>query len=176
MRTCRRGPGGRATPPPTRRTTPAPTCVWERVRVAHLGRSTCHAISDRRDRSTRIPERASAVNAAPDSTHHTRTDLYSSEQFSIHELRRNVKRFRGGFAFQAHTLLYHSTLGSRVIKKKKNPHRPAAPDSTHHTRTDLLDVFVPFPGTSISQKVLTMSLCKVNSHTNPSTCPLLLPL
>ena len=32
--------------------------------------------------------------------------------------RRNVKRFRGGLVFKAHRLLYHSTLGLRVIKKK----------------------------------------------------------
>jgi len=31
----------------------------------------------------------------------------------------NVKRFRGGLVFKAHRLLYHSTLGLRVIKKKK---------------------------------------------------------
>ena len=29
------------------------------------------------------------------------------------------KRFRGGLVFEAHRLLYHSTLGSRVIQKKK---------------------------------------------------------
>ena len=34
-------------------------------------------------------------------------------------LSRNVKRFRGGLVCKAHKLLYHSTLGSRVIKKKK---------------------------------------------------------
>ena len=34
-------------------------------------------------------------------------------------LRSNVKRFRGGLVFKAHSLLYHSTLGLRVIKKKK---------------------------------------------------------
>ena len=34
-------------------------------------------------------------------------------------LRRNVKRFRGGLVCKAHRLLYHSTLGLRVIKKKK---------------------------------------------------------
>jgi len=28
-------------------------------------------------------------------------------------------RFRGGLVFKAHRLLYHSTLGLRVIKKKK---------------------------------------------------------
>jgi len=28
-------------------------------------------------------------------------------------------RFRGGLGFKAHRLLYHSTLGLRVIKKKK---------------------------------------------------------
>jgi hypothetical protein len=32
----------------------------------------------------------------------------------------NVQRFRGGLVFQAHGLVYHSTLGLRVIKKKKN--------------------------------------------------------
>ena len=32
---------------------------------------------------------------------------------------RNVKWFRGGLVLKAHGLLYHSTLGSRGIKKKK---------------------------------------------------------
>jgi len=34
-------------------------------------------------------------------------------------LRRTVKRFRGGLALKAYRLLYHSTLGSRVIKKRR---------------------------------------------------------
>ena len=33
-------------------------------------------------------------------------------------LYRNVQRFRGGLVFKAHRLLYHSTLGLRVMKKK----------------------------------------------------------
>ena len=33
-------------------------------------------------------------------------------------LRRNVKRFRGGLVFKAHGLAYHSSPGSRAIKKK----------------------------------------------------------
>jgi len=37
-----------------------------------------------------------------------------------HLLRRNVKRFRGGLVLKAHRLLYHSTLGLRVIKKKED--------------------------------------------------------
>ena len=32
---------------------------------------------------------------------------------------RNVERFREALEFKAHRLLYHSTLGSRAIKKKK---------------------------------------------------------
>ena len=32
---------------------------------------------------------------------------------------RVVQRFRGGLVFKAHRLLHHSTLGLRVIKKKK---------------------------------------------------------
>jgi len=34
-------------------------------------------------------------------------------------LRRNVKRFRGGLILKADRLLYHSTPGSRVSKKKE---------------------------------------------------------
>ena len=40
----------------------------------------------------------------------------------------NVKRFRGGLLFEAHRLLDHSTLGLRVIKKKK--------DAVHLNHTD----------------------------------------
>ena len=36
-----------------------------------------------------------------------------------HPPRGNVKRFRGGLVSKGHRWLYHSTLGSRVIKKKK---------------------------------------------------------
>ena len=38
---------------------------------------------------------------------------------SVKLLYRNVQRFRGGLVFKAHRPLYHPTLGSRVIKKKK---------------------------------------------------------
>jgi len=31
-----------------------------------------------------------------------------------------VQWFRGGLVFKAHKLLYHSTLGLRVVKKKKH--------------------------------------------------------
>ena len=41
--------------------------------------------------------------------------LHSRSQFK----NRNVQRFRGGLVFKAHRLLYHSTLGLRVIKKKR---------------------------------------------------------
>ena len=39
-------------------------------------------------------------------------------------LRTNVKRFRGGLVFKAHRLVYHSTLGWRVIKKKEKKKNP----------------------------------------------------
>ena len=35
----------------------------------------------------------------------------------------NVQRFRGGLVFKAHRLLYLSTLGLRVIKKKRSDER-----------------------------------------------------
>ena len=33
-------------------------------------------------------------------------------------LRRNVKRFRGGLVFKAGRLVYHSTLGWSIVKKR----------------------------------------------------------
>ena len=33
----------------------------------------------------------------------------------------NMQRFRGGLVYKAHRLLYHSTLGLRVIKKSTSP-------------------------------------------------------
>ena len=43
-------------------------------------------------------------------------------------LRRNVRRFQGGLVFKADRLLYHSTLGSRVTKKK-GEEQEEAPES-----------------------------------------------
>jgi hypothetical protein len=45
-------------------------------------------------------------------------NVVSSEQL----LSRNVKQFRGGLVLKADRLVYRSTLGSRVIKKKKSEH------------------------------------------------------
>ena len=46
---------------------------------------------------------------------------------------RNVQRFRGGLAFKARRLLYHSTLGLRVIKKKKKcAHTSGVSESRRH--------------------------------------------
>ena len=36
----------------------------------------------------------------------------------------DVKQFRGGLVFEAYRLLYHSTLGVSVIKKKKSKDLP----------------------------------------------------
>ena len=43
----------------------------------------------------------------------------------------DVKRFRGGLAFKAHRLVYHSTLGLRVIKKKKMDRKHPGSDMKH---------------------------------------------
>jgi len=43
----------------------------------------------------------------------------------------HVKRFRGGLVFKAHRPLYHSTLGSKVMKKKR--------EEEHVKRRDVAD-------------------------------------
>ena len=49
-----------------------------------------------------------------------------------------MQRFRGGLVFKAHRLLYHSTLGLRVIKKKtvdgRSPCQKAGPAATRGSR------------------------------------------
>ena len=52
--------------------------------------------------------------AAENVGHHS-TRLCAQEQLRY----KTLQRFRGGLVFKAHSLVYHSTLGSRVIKKKK---------------------------------------------------------
>jgi len=42
-----------------------------------------------------------------------------------------VKRLRGGLVFKAHRLVYHSTLGLRVIKKKKKFRRRGSVAASH---------------------------------------------
>jgi len=42
----------------------------------------------------------------------------ASPPMAYRYFRRSVERFRGGLVFEAHRLLYKSTLGSRVTKKK----------------------------------------------------------
>jgi len=44
-------------------------------------------------------------------------------------------RFRDGLVFKAHRLLYHSTLGLRVIEKKKTPETPR--DSSDKSGVDV---------------------------------------
>jgi len=43
-----------------------------------------------------------------------------------------VQRFRGGLVFKAHRLLYHSTLGLRVMKKRRRRMVAAVVEQTWH--------------------------------------------
>ena len=47
------------------------------------------------------------------------TPLDGNDFFLVWPGHAPVEQFRGGVAFKAHGLLSHSTLGSRVTKKKK---------------------------------------------------------
>ena len=63
---------------------------------------------------------AAAGDEAPDGAHpgHGRAQGGRPQHSGYIPETRNVKRFRGGLVFKAHRLLYHSTLGSRVKKRK----------------------------------------------------------
>ena len=51
-------------------------------------------------------------------------------------LRRNVKRFQGGLVFEAHGRVHHSTVGCRVIKKKRKGRRSHPQESKRMDRPD----------------------------------------
>ena len=53
-----------------------------------------------------------------------------------------MKRFRGGLVFKAHRLLYHSTLGLRVLKKKREIAKRMHQDSKVHLPTSFRNVDV----------------------------------
>jgi len=57
---------------------------------------------------------------------HPTPEILNPEPFIIWRRSCRAKRFRGGLVFKAHRLFYHSTLGSRVIKKKKKRCRAGA--------------------------------------------------
>jgi hypothetical protein len=58
--------------------------------------------------------------------------LYGGNLKNLTDL--NVELFRKGLALKAHRLLYHSTLGLRVMKKKKNGSKGCSPDVSLNSR------------------------------------------
>ena len=87
--------------------------------------------------------------------------LYSSVQFSNYEqlLRRVVLRFRGGLVFQAQRMLYHSTLGSRVIKKKIPVGGGPGPERGYQNLSGQIPKGVPRPQEKAPHKNPTVGLC-----------------
>ena len=78
---------------------------------------------------------------------------FSGRFFTHTHSDRNVNWFRGGLVLKAHRLLYHSTLGLRVIKKKKT-HGDDSLAQLHSapcTRTDrpIIYVHASYRGTSL---------------------------
>ena len=65
-----------------------------------------------------LAQRGLHADALPSLSGH----LYADAQLGFRlRVRRIVKRCRGGFVVKAHRLLYHSTLGTRAIEKRKMP-------------------------------------------------------
>ena len=122
------------------------TCLATCVPNLSTGKQCLHLCLEERRGQTRVRNRIgqSRPDSGLDLSHFQAkvfTTLYAvpssrgrtsnrSVQFSIQAqllhinvVHINVKRFRGGLVFKAHRLVYHSTLGLRVIKKKKTSSR-----------------------------------------------------
>ena len=71
-------------------------------------------------------------------------------------LRRNVERFRGGLVSKAHRLLYRSTLGWSVIKKRRRTRSMSAPLPWSFTATNITSaVSLRTPFTAVEQTTRT---------------------
>ena len=68
-----------------------------------------------------------------------------------------MKRFRGGLVFEAHRLVYHSTPGWRVIKKKKKNHIP--------------EITYPEPGTRCSASTRSTRASRPTTRNTPNHVP-----
>ena len=90
---------------------------------------------------------------------------------------RNVKRFRGGLVFKAHRLLYHSTLGWRVIKKKEGiagctggtpaSRRAATPRDRAHPHASAFPSSLPPAASSPPRQQLLRSCAPLHPGGNP---------
>ena len=65
-------------------------------------------------------------------------------EFECRGYRRNVRRFQGGLVFQAHRLLCHSSLGSRVIEKRKSGDEAVPMSSKCGTRKTIAATIWPW--------------------------------
>ena len=77
-----------------------------------------------RDLSGRGTARADDAQGTPTQSHISPSILVYEDDLGVSNIvdshTKSVKRFRGGLVSKAHRLVNHSTLGWRVIKKKKN--------------------------------------------------------
>jgi len=90
------------------------------------------------DREVEVDDVGHALDVEPARRHVRRHD-HLHQYRDLRTTTRNVEWFQGGLVFKAHRLLYHSTLGSRVIKEKKKKYmgtslvrkRPPPSDPRH---------------------------------------------
>ena len=112
-------------PPAQRERERESVCVWQRDRERERGAGGASGTPTGGPAREREREGSTSTGPPPScwfakmSCARANTKRQCGEQL----LSRNVKRFRGGLVFKAHRLLYHSTLGLRVIKKKKKKWR-----------------------------------------------------
>ena len=76
--------------------------------------------SDQKEDRRIVEEVEGEEGCARETLDHPVVELTAPARGNRELLHKNVQRFRGGLVFKAHSLLYHSTLGLRVIKKKRS--------------------------------------------------------
>jgi len=75
--------------------------------------------SDQKEDRRIVEEVEGEEGCARETLDHPVVELTAPARGNRELLHKNVQRFRGGLVFKAHRLLYRSTPGLRVIKKKK---------------------------------------------------------
>ena len=90
-------------------------------------------LSEQDDEMQEVKRQVTSLSEHAREAQHVRSRPSSrSIQDQLHS--RIVKRFRGGLVFKAHRLLCHSTLGSKVIKKKRREDARGGTSLSEHAR------------------------------------------
>ena len=105
-----------------------------------------------------FPDRQQLGKSRNESTLSCRLQLGAWFSNEGQQIRRNVERFRGWLVCEAHRLLFHATLGLRVLKKKKKEKKTEARSLATSVPPSSMSAYLRSPAWSAFQLQKLMTL------------------